>query len=324
MSYNEQMHFLIKHVKEMREELGRNPSMAEFKAKFPRINIKILFHSFEAFLKAAGLVEPEPEDITFLPSPPKILVFDIETKPMKVWSWGIWEQNIGLDMIIEDWSVLCWAAKWIGNDQIFYQDLSQNMDYTKDELIVRGIWELLNECSVVVTQNGIRFDVKKLNAKFEEYGLGSPSPYKHIDALRIVKKNFALTSNKLEFSTHKFNEKYKKLSHGKFAGMKLWIECLKGNQEAWAEMKLYNIHDVLALEELYLNNLRKWDNTINFGVYTATGNTCPNCGSSDLEKKEFSYTKTGAFQVYQCNSCKSFCQSRHNELSRSVTKGLLK
>jgi predicted RNA-binding Zn-ribbon protein involved in translation (DUF1610 family) len=299
--------------------------VSEFITRLPRLDINGLFGSYDGLLKAAGLhilsneSDPKPKL-----REPRILVFDIETKPLKVWCWGLWEQNIGLDMIIEDWSVLSWAAKWIGNDQIFYQDLSENTDYTKDELIIRGIWELLDQCDYVLTQNGIKFDEKKLNVKFEEYGLGAPSPYKHIDALRIVKKNFALTSNKLEFSTNKFNENFKKLKHGNFAGMKLWIECLAGNKAAWAEMKEYNIHDVLALEELYLNRLRKWDKSINFGVFTGISHSCPNCGSTELVEKEYSYTKTGVFQNYQCNNCKSFSMSKQNELSTKTKKNLLK
>lgn len=58
--------------------------------------------------------------------------------------------------------------------------------------------------------------------------------------------------------TDKFCKKYKKLKHKKFPGHELWKECLKGNKEAWNEMRKYNIHDVLATEELY-NVLKQWD-----------------------------------------------------------------
>ena len=43
---------------------------------------------------------------------PKVLYLDIETKPIKAWIWGTFNQNIPLNMIIEDWSVLSWSAKW--------------------------------------------------------------------------------------------------------------------------------------------------------------------------------------------------------------------
>jgi hypothetical protein len=204
-----------------------------------------------------------------------------------------------------------------------YQDLSQNCDYTKDEIIIMGIWELLNEADVIITQNGIKFDIPKLNGKFLKYKLGPPSPYKHIDTMKI-KRKLGLTSKKLAYSTEYFNDRYKKLKHAKFSGFSLWSECLKGNQEAWAEMKEYNIHDVLALEELYLEHLIAFDNTINYGVYTNEKNCCPNCGSTELIEGSFHYTKTGAFQNYKCNVCKTWSQSKQNELSTSTKKNLLK
>lgn len=323
MSYSEQQHYCIQKIKELSDELNRVPLISDWNKKFPNLKVLELFGfiTWDKFLTVAGLKDKDPEP-KFKFREPKILVLDIETKPLKVYCWGLFDQNISLDMIIEDWAVMSWAAKWIGNERIFYQDTSQNTDYTKDELIVRGIWELLNECDVVLTQNGKKFDIPKLNAKFVEYKLGPTSPFKHIDTYSI-KKKLGLTSKKLEYTTNKFNEQFKKLKHGKFAGMSLWIECLKGNQEAWAEIKLYNIHDVLALEELYINHLRKFDNTINYGVYTGTGG-CTNCGSDELTEKEFGYTKTGAFQTFLCRRCGSYSSSKNNELSKATKSRLLK
>lgn len=323
MSYSEQQHYSLQKVKELRDELNRIPLISDWNKKYPNLKVLELFGfiTWDKFLTIAGLKEKDPEP-KFKFRDPKILVLDIETKPLKAYCWGLFDQNISLDMIIEDWSVMSWAAKWIDNSKIFYQDLSQNTDYTKDELIVRGIWELLNECDVVLTQNGKRFDIPKLNAKFVEYKIGPPSPFKHIDTYTI-KKKLGLTSKKLEYTTNKFNEQYKKLKHAKFSGMSLWIECLKGNQEAWSEMKEYNIHDVLALEELYVNHLRKFDNTINYGVYTGNGG-CPNCGSDELTEKEHGFTKTGAFQVFLCRRCGTFSSSKNNELSKAIKSKLLK
>ncbi len=34
---------------------------------------------------------------------PKVLYVDIETKPLKAWVWGTFDQNIPLEMLIEDW-----------------------------------------------------------------------------------------------------------------------------------------------------------------------------------------------------------------------------
>lgn len=109
---------------------------------------------------------------------------------------------------------------------------------------------MLDEAEIVITQNGKKFDQKKLNARFILNGFQPPSSYKHIDTLCIARKHFGFTSNKLSQLTDKLCKKYKKLSHNNFPGFELWQECIKGNIEAWNEMEKYNRQDVLSLEEL--------------------------------------------------------------------------
>lgn len=86
--------------------------------------------------------------------PAKVLVFDIETSPLLSYTWGTFDQNISLDMIVEDWSVLSWSAKWIGSKEVMYQDTSKERNIRNDKKIVKSIWKLLNEADVVLTQNG--------------------------------------------------------------------------------------------------------------------------------------------------------------------------
>ena len=44
----------------------------------------------------------------------RILMLDIETTPDKVYTWGIWNINVGINQIIEPGGLLCFAAKWYG------------------------------------------------------------------------------------------------------------------------------------------------------------------------------------------------------------------
>ena len=66
-----------------------------------------------------------------------------------------------------------------------------------DECIVDQAWHLLHNCDIIVGHNLRRFDVKKLNARFAQFGYKPPSPYKIIDTLEICKNKFAFPSNKL-------------------------------------------------------------------------------------------------------------------------------
>ncbi len=154
--------------------------------------------------------------------------------------------------------------------------------------------------------------------------MNPPSPFRHIDTLVIAKKHFGFTSNKLEYMTKSLCNKNKKSSHKKFSGFELWRECLAKNKEAWEEMKHYNIMDILSLEELYVNHLRKWDNTFDANVYhNETSFNCV-CGSSSFISKGYNYSSTGKFKRHKCKSCGKHYQSKTNLLSKEKKQSLLK
>jgi len=187
---------------------------------------------------------------------PKVLYVDIETKPIKAWIWGTFNQNIPLNMIIEDWSILSWSAKWAGSSEseVIYRDnrKKKGKALLNDKELLKPLWKLMDEADIIIGQNSDRFDLPKLNARFIEHGLGCPSEFQTVDTYKMASRKFGFTSNKLEFMTKKLNKKYKKQDHREFSGFALWDECIKGNQKAWKSMELYNKYDVLSLEELFL------------------------------------------------------------------------
>lgn len=258
--------------------------------------------------------------------PPRILLFDIETAPMLAYTWGIWDQNIGLNQIKEDWFILSWSAKWLDDppSKVMYKDQRHAKDIRDDKKLLKGIWDLLDEADIVVTQNGKSFDVKKLNARFVMNGFEPPSSYRHIDTKVLAKKNFAFTSHKLEYMTEKLCTKYKKQSHKKYPGFAMWSACLNGDQEAWKEMEKYNKYDVLSLEELY-RKLAAWDNSINFNVYSnEIDQVVCSCGSKKLHKRGYIYTSTGKYQRYKCVECGKEHRGQENLLSPAKRKTMLK
>lgn len=227
----------------------------------------------------------------------KVLVFDIETSPIVAHVWGLRDQNIALNQIVTDWHVMAFAAKWLGKKEVIYFDKRYE---ASDHFILTVIWKLLNEADIVVTQNGQNFDSRKLNARFIQYGMRPPSPYKHLDTYKMAKTVAEFTSHKLEYLTDKLCTKYKKLSHKNFPGMSLWNECLKGNKKAWEEMKTYNIHDVLSTEELY-NKLKSWTPSTMPDVYH--NGVCGVCGKNKLQKRGTMWKAKTVYQRYQCQNC---------------------
>ena len=245
---------------------------------------------------------------------PKILLIDIETAPILGYCWDIWQQNIGLNQIKQDWHLISWAAKWLDEPEVFYADQRSAKNVEDDKKILGGVWKLLDEADVVITQNGRAFDEKKLNARFIIQGFQPPSSYKHIDTKLIAKRRFGFTSNKLEYLCDKLNKKYKKEAHKQFPGFDLWKACLEGKREAWDELEKYNKMDVLALEELY-HKLAPWDNTVNFALYRTSSNSVCKCGSTSIQRNGYAYTAVGKFQRYKCASCGHETRGKHNVLS---------
>lgn len=254
---------------------------------------------------------------------PKVLLFDIETAPILAHVWGLWENNVSLNQIIQDWHILSWSAKWLHDtpDKVMYKDQRNAKNIEDDSAILKDIWTLLDQADIVITQNGIQFDRKKINARFIMNGFQPPSSYKHIDTKVIASKHFGFTSNKLEYMTDKLNTQYKKLKHNKFPGHELWRECLKGNLEAWKEMEQYNKHDVLALEELFYK-LIPWDNSINFNLYHDEEDHVCKCGSTSFSKNGFYYTSTGKYQKHKCKQCGAEHRDRENLFSKEKRQSL--
>lgn len=317
-------HQVICTLKDLHESMGRVPMKHELQKHIAKgIDIDIMFGCYDYCLAAAGLLHQEDRP-DFQGRKPKIFTIDIECLPMEVFVWQLKTEYVPHDMIKRDWSLLSFAAKQSDSDQVIYHDVSKQDDVRDDKELCKKLWDLLNDADIIITQNGIKFDIPKMNGKFEEYGFGPPLPFKHKDTYRI-KKQLGLSSNKLAFSTNKLNKRYKKLDHSKFPGNQLFIACLNKNQEAFSECRNYNIHDVLSTEELYFEHLIKWDrDAVNFGVYMNKSFVCKRCGSDELEEKWLDVTMAGAYQGFVCSSCGSFSKGKTNLLKKSIRQGLLK
>ena len=256
---------------------------------------------------------------------PKVLVFDIETSPITSYTWGLYDQNIGLNQIKSDWYILAWSAKWYGEpiSKTVYMDNRNASQPDDDRTLVVALAALLEQADIVITQNGDKFDIKKLNARAAIHGLPPIKACKSTDTLKESRKVFAFTSHKLEYMTEKLNKKYKKLKHVKYPGFELWKAILNGDKQAWVEMKKYCIRDVLATEELY-KNIQGWIKTQNMACYTDDAKVRCRCGSINIYKKGFVYTDTGKFQGYRCKDCGKRPKSRINLFSAEKKKSLLK
>lgn len=281
-----------------------------------RLNIdldeaRIAKQEVKEYIKADNPVEGIPM--------PKILFLDIETSPMKAFVWGMWKQNISLDAIEADWFMISWAAKWLNGKTITRVITPEEALAETDESIIQELWDVLEEADIVVTHNGDKFDLKKINSRFIEHGLGPVSPFKSVDTLKVARKSFGFTSNKLEALARKFGFEGK---HD--TSFKLWVDCLNGNMDALVRMSKYNTQDILILEKIYFKLLPWIKNHPNMGLYLLDNRTkCTNCGSSDLTEIKPALSSIGIYQAYRCKKCGTISKDRKSLLSREENKHIL-
>lgn len=256
---------------------------------------------------------------------PGIVTLDIETAPLESYHWGIWEQNIGINQINAEWTILSFSAKWLGEKSVEYMDTGgRGKGKVRDDLVLlQRLWVILNEADIVVAQNGKAFDIKKINTRLLLSGFKPYSPIKVVDTKLVAKKHFSFTSNRLDWMSEHLTQT-KKETHKLFPGFELWEECLKDNPKAWAEMKRYNIIDTVATEELYLK-LRPWiDMHPNVKIYSEMEEMgCPKCGSNNIQKRGKSYTQTGEYHRFQCTDCGGWARSRYTTNTTEKRKSLL-
>jgi predicted RNA-binding Zn-ribbon protein involved in translation (DUF1610 family) len=208
---------------------------------------------------------------------PKVLVFDIETLPIIGTFWDTGKQYIGHNNIMEDWVVLSWSAKSLFDSNTIGDILTPgeikrrlntvidpNPDpHYADERIVRRMWKLIDEADVVIHQNGKKFDMRKLNARFVYYGLPPYRPVHQIDTLIAAQAAFGTSSHKLDYMT-----KFLSLERKRPTDYELWTGSMYGDPASLKEMYDYGLNDTTILEEYYAR-IRAWiPNHPNFSAYT--------------------------------------------------------
>ena len=254
---------------------------------------------------------------------PRIITLDIETSPIISYHWGLWKQNIGLDQIIRDWSILSFSAKTLGDKRVRYHDVSEQQDFYDDKAIMQLLGQELDAADIVITQNGKHFDIRKINARFVTLGLPPVSPFKQIDTKVEAAKLAMFTSNKLEWLSKALTD-VPKLSHAKYPGFKLWTACLSGDKAAWTEMKKYNVRDTAATEALYLKLRPFIADHPNVNVYDdGTKVRCPKCGSDHVQRRGTMTTNTGKYTRYHCTDCGGWSRTRYTENTVQKRRSLL-
>jgi len=250
-----------------------------------------------------------------------ILAFDIETLPQFGPFWTRFRPIIRQESIIEHTSIFC--ACWqvvdhngrpkgaVQSSSILDDPKRFKANIYDDEHVVRELHKAAQEADMYLFQNGISFDLKKLNARIVYYGL-EPLPEKQsIDTLRKARQTFGFDSNKLDYM-------------GRYLGVGEKMET--GGQQMWDDITQckyppvgkepdftltektikyavkYCKQDVKLLIEVY-KKIRPYIKLPVFSTYLNKLG-CIHCGGQEFRKHGFRYTAGGKRHPrYFCRPC---------------------
>lgn len=220
---------------------------------------------------------------------PKILFLDIETTPNVSYTWGKFDQDV--IAFKEEWKLLSISYKWFKGKTFFF-----GLNTLSEKELTKLTHALFDEADIIVAHNGDKFDIKKINAKFLQFHLKPPSPYKTVDTLKVLRQVAKLNSNKL-------NDVGVLLGLGekvKHSGFDLWLGCMAGNPDSWKQMEKYNKQDVILLQKLYVE-LLPWIK--NHPHFKDGKKVCPNCQSENLENRGYGINQSFKYHRRQCRDC---------------------
>jgi DNA polymerase elongation subunit (family B) len=223
---------------------------------------------------------------------PRVLFFDIENAPHDVFSWGLFNQNISIGQIVEPGRVFGFGAKWLGEKETYF---FSDHEHTHEGM-VKEAHRLLGEADIVVSYNGISFDVPHMQREFLLAGLYPPKPFKQIDLLRVVRKQFKFASNKLDFVSQQLGIGHK--THHE--GFPLWVKCMANDERAWAKMARYCRQDVRLTEKLYHYLLPWLTNVPHLGQMAGLEHSCWACAGTRL-RRAFAFVTS--YRLYECLRC---------------------
>lgn len=226
----------------------------------------------------------------------KILMWDIELSPMKVYTWDLYPSFISTDKIIDTQRIICFGYRWYGEKTAHVVD-----ERIGHPAMIQQLHDVLNEADFLVSWNGQRFDTRHANREFLQLGLTPPSPHKEIDLMRVAKARFKFASNKLDHVVQELGIGAK----ADTGGFQLWRDILEGDEatraKAWKIMTKYQKQDVDLLVDAY-EYLRPWIK-MPHPVTDAAGLVCRNCGGTHFQRRGVAKTLNGSYPRYQCQGC---------------------
>lgn len=253
---------------------------------------------------------------------PKILTLDIETSPNLSWHFDSYKVDIRPIQNVEPSRIICWSAKWADEKTVLFRS---EMDEGGRTSMLCKIAGLMDEADIICTYNGDNFDLPRLKWAFQLHDIEQPSPFISADLFKVVKYEFgqAPMSRSLAYIVDQLHVGAKLEVGGYFP---IWLDMNspdeKVRERAWRKFTRYSKRDTKVTDDLrielqpYLRNLPSaalWDEEGTSGPLVCS------CGSEDVQKRGYYYTKTRRYPRYYCKDCHKWGRGTHSDRSVGLT-----
>ncbi len=241
----------------------------------------------------------------------KVIIFDLETLPdlpAALKEWCALSNFPGRTLKASITSVICAGWKELGTDKpvqcINAWDFPEwEINQNDDSRVVKALYDVLCDADMIITHNGMKFDLRYLQTRLMLHGLAPLPPIHHVDTRQLLSRKLYLFSASLKHATNFYKMSIRKMDHGE--GWDLWVDVHAKKPEAMKLMTEYCKQDVLALEQLYYklrplaNNTQQLNHNL-FNVGQGDKHVCPTCGGTRLQNKGYRHTTVSSYKRYKC------------------------
>jgi len=244
---------------------------------------------------------------------PRVLVWDVERSTFEHTAryYELKQRNLYLkpDKITQEWVLLGAAWGWLDDNAISVVSVHPE-DPMNDYGVVKHLHSALERADVLLGHNSDAFDLKTFNTRALFHGFRPIAPKKKIDTLKIARKYFKFTSNKLSYIADYLGVDAKDASPD-------WNAIIEGCPDEIRYMRKYNKQDVKVTKEVY-NKLSAWDETLDLNSFRGGVRhiVCKSCGSSSVAARGYDRRGKTLKRRYSCNSCGRWSQYTMAELKR--------
>lgn len=231
---------------------------------------------------------------------PKILYYDIETTPMRVWTFRLGKQHVNHKQIVDGDKVdiICITYCW---DKGPAMELNWNYNKQDSSKMIKAFDKIVKEADITIGQNSDNFDVKHINTQRLLHKLPPFPEWADCtdDTLKQLRRHFKFPSSSLDYisSVLGFGGKVKMC-------MQDWIDIVEKNKnglKSFNKMIKYGKKDVVDTRKVFKVLKPYIKPKFNMATFTQTF-CCTNCGSKDIRKKRISIAGKTRYQNFYCNS----------------------